>query len=200
MTNTNNGCACTPNQSIKCTVTNCAHHCQDQNYCGLNAITVGTHETNPTKGGVHRLARASRRNEPGPTGFGRPLRLPKPAAYILEERRDHMEHRWPARIAGTAAGLANGLFGGGGGMVFLPILSRWGGLSQRKLYATCVGVIFPVCLVSAAVYLFRGASSWRRCPIWRAAWWAAGSAASCTAESPSSGSNGCSPVFCSTRG
>ena len=99
-----------------------------------------------------------------------------------------MEHRWPARIAGTAAGLANGLFGGGGGMVFLPILSRWGGLSQRKLYATCVGVIFPVCLVSAALYLFRGA------------WWAAGSAASCTAESPSSGSNGCSPVFCSTRG
>ena len=49
MTNTNNGCACTPNQSIKCTVTNCAHHCQGQNYCGLNAITVGTHETNPTK-------------------------------------------------------------------------------------------------------------------------------------------------------
>ena len=35
-------------------------------------------------------------------------------------------------------------------------MSRWGGLSQRKLYATCVGVIFPVCLVSAAVYLFRG--------------------------------------------
>ena len=41
-------------------------------------------------------------------------------------------------------------------MVFLPILSRWGGLAQRKLYATCVGVIFPVCLVSAAVYLLRG--------------------------------------------
>ena len=67
-----------------------------------------------------------------------------------------MKGNWPARIAGGAAGLANGLFGGGGGMVFLPILSRWGGLSQRKLYATCVGVIFPVCLVSAAVYVFRG--------------------------------------------
>lgn len=67
-----------------------------------------------------------------------------------------MGKHWPARIAGAAAGLANGLFGGGGGMVFLPILSRWGSLSQRKLYATCVGVIFPVCLVSAAVYLLRG--------------------------------------------
>ena len=45
---TNSGCACTPNKSIKCTVNNCAHHCQDTDYCGLNAIQVGTHETNPT--------------------------------------------------------------------------------------------------------------------------------------------------------
>lgn len=70
-----------------------------------------------------------------------------------------MKSNWPARIAGSASGLANGLFGGGGGMVFLPILSRWGKLSQRKLYATCVGVIFPVCLVSAAVYVWRGGVS-----------------------------------------
>ena len=67
-----------------------------------------------------------------------------------------MNPNWTARIAGGAAGLANGLFGGGGGMVFLPILSRWGTLSQRKLYASCVGVIFPVCLVSAGIYLWRG--------------------------------------------
>ena len=67
-----------------------------------------------------------------------------------------MKESWLARIAGAAAGLANGLFGGGGGMVFLPILSRSKTLSPRRLYATCVGVIFPVCLVSAAVYWFRG--------------------------------------------
>ena len=45
---TNSGCDCTPNQSIKCTVNNCAHHCQTQDYCGLTSITVGTHEANPT--------------------------------------------------------------------------------------------------------------------------------------------------------
>lgn len=45
---TNSGCACTPNQSIKCSVSNCAHHCQDTQYCGLTAIEVGTHEANPT--------------------------------------------------------------------------------------------------------------------------------------------------------
>ncbi len=60
-----------------------------------------------------------------------------------------------AQIAGGAAGLANGLFGGGGGMVFLPLMSREKALSRRELFATCVGVIFPVCAVSAAVYFFR---------------------------------------------
>jgi hypothetical protein len=65
---------------------------------------------------------------------------------------DHMKYA----LSGAAAGAVNGLFGGGGGMVFLPILSRFGTLEQRRLYATCVGVIFPVCAVSAAVYLWRG--------------------------------------------
>lgn len=60
-----------------------------------------------------------------------------------------------ARLAGAGAGLANGLFGGGGGMVFLPLMSREKELPQRQLYATCVGVILPVCAVSAAVYFFR---------------------------------------------
>ena len=63
------------------------------------------------------------------------------------------------RLAGGAAGFANGLFGGGGGMVFLPILSRTSALPQRTLYATCVGVIFPVCLISAGAYWLRGSVS-----------------------------------------
>ena len=44
-------------------------------------------------------------------------------------------------------------------MVLLPVLSRWGRLPQRRLYATCVAVIFPVCTVSAMVYLARGGVS-----------------------------------------
>lgn len=37
-----------PNTSIRCTVEQCTHHCQTQQYCALNEITVGTHEANPT--------------------------------------------------------------------------------------------------------------------------------------------------------
>ena len=37
------------NQSIACTVNNCTYHAQKENYCTLDKIQVGTHESNPTK-------------------------------------------------------------------------------------------------------------------------------------------------------
>ena len=45
---TNGGNVCTPNTAIQCSVTNCTYHCQGAEYCGLNAIRVGTHESDPT--------------------------------------------------------------------------------------------------------------------------------------------------------
>ena len=67
-----------------------------------------------------------------------------------------MDHTWRSRLAGGAAGLANGLFGGGGGMVFLPLMSRSSTLTQRQLFATCVAIIFPICLISAGIALWNG--------------------------------------------
>jgi len=43
MANCNN-----PNKSIGCTVSQCEYHCGGQNYCTLEKITVGSHESNPT--------------------------------------------------------------------------------------------------------------------------------------------------------
>ena len=37
------------NEAIGCTVNNCTHHAQGENYCTLNKIQIGTHESNPTK-------------------------------------------------------------------------------------------------------------------------------------------------------
>ena len=59
------------------------------------------------------------------------------------------------RLAGTAGGVINGLFGGGGGMVLLPLLTGWSGLEARAAFATCVAIIFPMCCLSAAIYLFQ---------------------------------------------
>lgn len=58
-------------------------------------------------------------------------------------------------VSGVLAGVVNGLFGGGGGMVLVPLLRRWCGLEERKAFATCVAVILPLCVVSAAVYVLR---------------------------------------------
>ena len=59
-------------------------------------------------------------------------------------------------LAGVLAGAVNGLFGGGGGMVLLPLLERWGGLEEREVFATSVAVILPVCMVSAGAALLAG--------------------------------------------
>ena len=67
-----------------------------------------------------------------------------------------MRNVWKIQLAGGTAGLANGLFGSGGGMVFIPLMSRTESMPERQLFATCVAVIFPVCAVSAAVYCLRG--------------------------------------------
>lgn len=40
---------CNANKAIECTVQQCAYHCDKENYCSLEHILVGTHETNPTE-------------------------------------------------------------------------------------------------------------------------------------------------------
>lgn len=37
------------NKSIGCTVNNCKYHAQEIDYCTLEKIQVGTHESNPTQ-------------------------------------------------------------------------------------------------------------------------------------------------------
>ena len=59
-------------------------------------------------------------------------------------------------VSGALAGAVNGFFGGGGGMVLVPLLAGWCGLGQRKAFATSVAIILPLCALSTGIYLFRG--------------------------------------------
>ena len=71
-----------------------------------------------------------------------------------------MQAKTKYALSGTAAGLVNGLFGGGGGMVLVPLLNGWCGLEGKQAFATCVAVILPLSAVSAAVYLLRQPFDW----------------------------------------
>lgn len=62
-------------------------------------------------------------------------------------------------IIGALAGAANGLFGAGGGLFLVPLLTAWAGLPQKKAFATSVAVILPLSVVSAVVYALHGALS-----------------------------------------
>ena len=67
-----------------------------------------------------------------------------------------MRDKFKYLLAGGAAGLANGFFGGGGGSVLVPLLTRYCGLDRRKAFATSVAIILPLCVLSAVIYFLRG--------------------------------------------
>ena len=66
----------------------------------------------------------------------------------------HLAITWP--LAGLAAGMVTGLFGGGGGLILVTLFLRWLGLEEKRAFASSVAVIFPICLLSVAASWFRG--------------------------------------------
>lgn len=51
-------------------------------------------------------------------------------------------------IVGLCAGTLNGLFGAGGGMVLVPLLSAITDTPQDCLFPSSVAILFPICIVS----------------------------------------------------
>ena len=55
-------------------------------------------------------------------------------------------------IAGFLAGAVNGLFGAGGGMILVPLLTALTDLEDHSVFHASISVILPVCLVSLATF------------------------------------------------
>ena len=72
-----------------------------------------------------------------------------------------MKKKLCAALAGAAAGAVNGLFGAGGGLLLVPLLTGLCRLEDRKAFATAIAVIAPLCAVSLIVYGFRGSLALR---------------------------------------
>lgn len=61
---------------------------------------------------------------------------------------------------GLLAGVVNGLFGAGGGLVLVPLLIGWLGLEEKKAFATSVAIILPLCIASYVMFCVRGGNIW----------------------------------------
>ena len=54
-------------------------------------------------------------------------------------------------LAGAAAGAVNGLFGAGGGMLLVPLLTWLTDIEEDEIFPSSVTIILPICLVSLTV-------------------------------------------------
>ena len=68
-----------------------------------------------------------------------------------------LKKHWGPCLAGLCAGVVNGMFGAGGGMVLVPLLTILPGLSDDLIFSSSVAIILPICAVSLA-FILPGAS------------------------------------------
>lgn len=68
---------------------------------------------------------------------------------------------WKTALAGAAAGIVNGLFGAGGGMVLVPLLTALTDLNDREVFPASISIILPMCFVTLGIAAMGGALPWR---------------------------------------
>ena len=59
-------------------------------------------------------------------------------------------------ITGVVTGICSGLFGGGGGMIVVPMLAILLSLEEKKAHATAIAVILPITVVSGLIQIYYG--------------------------------------------
>src|SRR5436190_16095270 len=68
--------------------------------------------------------------------------------------------RWRCVLAGLVAGVAGGLFGVGGGVILVPLLTGGFALSQHRAHGTSLAVIGVAALAGLAVYGAHSQVAW----------------------------------------
>lgn len=64
--------------------------------------------------------------------------------------------RWLLVLGGLFVGFLSGFFGGGGGMLLVPLLVSVTRLSEKEAHATAQSVILPLSILSGVVYIVFG--------------------------------------------
>lgn len=63
-------------------------------------------------------------------------------------------------LCGLTIGIVNGFFGGGGGMICVPLLEKILKIDNKKSHSTALAVMLPIALFSIIVYLIRVPMEW----------------------------------------
>ena len=71
------------------------------------------------------------------------------------------KNTWFTALAGAAAGAVNGLFGAGGGMVLVPLLTALTDIDDDAIFPASVSIILPICIVSLSFGAMSGVFAWK---------------------------------------
>ena len=82
----------------------------------------------------------------------------KTEEFIVNEK---VKNKLYLILTGVATGVANGFFGGGGGMIVVPLMTFLLKMKTKVAHATAIAVILPVTLVSATIYIVKGYFDWK---------------------------------------
>lgn len=73
-----------------------------------------------------------------------------------------MKDKGKLLFTGAMAGVTNGLFGAGGGLVLVPLFIGWCGMEEKKAFATSVTVILPLSVASFVMFCLQGGNIWEQ--------------------------------------
>ena len=77
--------------------------------------------------------------------------------YITNNRNEPKKTSiWIKLLTGSIIGFVNGFWGGGGGMICVPLLQNVIKLPEKKSHATTLLIMLPLSISSLVVYLFNG--------------------------------------------
>ena len=67
-----------------------------------------------------------------------------------------MKKHLGAILAGFCCGVIYGLFGGGGGMILVPLLTLLTPIQEDQVFPASISIVLPICLVSLGVLAWQG--------------------------------------------
>ncbi len=69
-----------------------------------------------------------------------------------EKEKSPVKKFWLSILVGGVTGFVNGIFGGGGGMLVVPMLNYILGYNQKEAHATAILIILPLSIASGLFY------------------------------------------------
>lgn len=72
------------------------------------------------------------------------------------KKKENLKRSLKLSLIGIISGIVNGFFGAGGGLIIVPMLTKFDNKNSKVVHATTLGCVMFMCLSSSVVYFLDG--------------------------------------------